>query len=94
MHIRGFNNGSLEAEIEVSRDYLEHLDDKYRRDATLELTTILNRYGIPYQINSNLPEWSVTLNPPPQLTSWKPAAFFATVIGLLLWIDQRNKNTR
>ena len=40
MHIRGFDNGNLEAEIEVSRDYLEHFDDKYRADATSEMTQI------------------------------------------------------
>ncbi len=37
MHIRGFEGEVLESEIEVSRDYFEHLDDRFRREATNEL---------------------------------------------------------
>ena len=47
MHVRGFNDERLEAEIEVSNDYFEHLDENYRRDATPELRQILDAYQIP-----------------------------------------------
>ena len=74
MHVRGFNDGRLEAEIEVSRDYFEHLDDDYRRDATLELIQILDAHQIPYEFKGSLPQMEVILLPPKQLTPWKPIA--------------------
>jgi hypothetical protein len=46
MHVRGFSDGRLEAEIEVSRFYLEH--PLHKRPATRELARILKKHGIPY----------------------------------------------
>ncbi len=89
MHVRGFKDGRLEAEIEISRDYFEHLDDKYRRDATLELTQILDAYQIPYQTEGTLPHMEVTLNPPEKLTPWKPIAAIAGVVILLIWLGRQ-----
>ena len=86
MHVRGFNDGRLEAEIEISRDYFEHLNDKYRRDATLELTQILDAYQIPYQSEGNLPQMGITLYPPKQLTPWKPVVAIITIAAFLLWL--------
>ena len=37
MHVRGLSTNRVEAEIEISREYLEHLDDRYRRSALNEL---------------------------------------------------------
>jgi len=90
MHVRGFNDGRLEAEIEVSRDYFEHLDDDYRRDATLELTQILDTYQIPYRSTGSLPQMGVILYPPKQLRPWKPVAAILGILGLLYWLSKKN----
>lgn len=84
MHVRGFSDRRLEAEIEISRDYFEHLDDNYRRDATLELTQILDAYQILYQSKGNLPQMAVTVYPPEKLTPWKPIVAIAALRTLLL----------
>jgi len=90
MHVRGFNDGRLEAEIEVSRDYFEHLDDTYRRDATLELMRILDAYQILYQSKGSLPQMEMTLYPPNQLTPWKPVVAIAALIAFLIWLGRQN----
>lgn len=46
MHIRGFKDGLVEAEIEISRDYFEHLGPKSCRSAQSELESILREEGI------------------------------------------------
>ncbi len=89
MHVRGFSDGSLESEIEISRDYLEHFDDTYRRDATLELTQILDAYSIPYESKGSLPQMSVTLYPPKQLTPWKPLLALTTLAVFLIWLGRQ-----
>lgn len=89
MHVRGFNDGRLEAEIEISRDYFEHLDDKYRRDATPELIQILDAYQIPYQLNGELPQMAVTLNPPEKLTPWKPVVAIVALAAFLIWLGRQ-----
>jgi len=53
MHVRGFENQILEAHIEISRDYFEHFNDRFRKDATPELIRILDAYGIPYTVNDD-----------------------------------------
>lgn len=89
MHVRGFADGRLEAEIEISRDYFEHLNDNYRRDATLELIQILKAYQVPYQTKGTLPEMQVTLHPPKQLTPWKPIATLVGVVVFLIWLGRQ-----
>ena len=91
MHIRGYNDGRLEAEIEVSRDYFEHLDDNYRRDATSELMQILDAYQIPYQSKGVLPQMEITLHPPKQLTPWKPIVAIAALAAFLIWLGRQNE---
>ena len=74
MHVRGFGRGALEAEVEVPRDYFEHLNDRFRRDATPELEAILRYHGIPYRITGQLPRVLMELELPRRLTPWKPVA--------------------
>lgn len=71
MHVRGFNNGWLEAEIEVSRHYVQHHVSRYRRDGIRELVQILERHRIPYQIEGQLPEECDAVRGPRRLTSWQ-----------------------
>lgn len=47
MHVRGFVDGKLEAEIEISRFYLEHA--RWKRPATRELASILKKHKIPFR---------------------------------------------
>ena len=46
MHVRAFRDGKLEAEIEISRFYLEH--PQWKRPAGEELSRILKRHRIPH----------------------------------------------
>ena len=71
MHFRGFEDGRIEPEMEVSRDYLEHLDDRYRRAAINELTEILDSHNIPYKRTGET-QLDLRIERPSTLTEWKP----------------------
>jgi hypothetical protein len=83
MHVRGFEDGTLESEIEVSREYFEHLDDRYRKDATNELLSILKQYGIPHQVTGASPDVEVMLQAPESVTPWKPVAVLGALLGVV-----------
>ncbi len=83
MHVRGFDNGRLESEIEISRDYFEHLDDRFRRDATLELKEILDAYQVPCSIEGDISHSTVVLPYPEGVTPWKPLAVVGGIAILL-----------
>jgi len=85
MHVRGFDDGRLESEIEISRDYFEHLDNRFRRDATPELKQILEIYQIPYKIEEDAPYSMVVLPYPESVTPWKPIAAIAGIVAFLIW---------
>lgn len=91
MHVRGFSDGRLESEIEISRDYFEHLNVNYRRAATLELMQILDAYQIPYQSKGSLPQMEVTLLPPEQLTPWKPIVTIIALAVFLIWLGRQSE---
>jgi len=79
MHVRGYNDFTLESEIELSREYLEHpYDCKPFYGPLLE---ILHRYGIRYAIVRPLPRDPVWIRVPKNKTPWKPILI---VGGLLL----------
>jgi len=86
MHVRGFDDGRLESEIEVSRDYLEHLNDKYRRDATPELKQILDFYQIPYMIEGDINHSTIVLPYPETVTPWKPIVALTGLVVFLIWL--------
>ena len=90
MHVRGFADGKLKSHIEISNDYFEHLNDNYRRDATLELIQILDAHQILYEYNGGLPQMEVTLLPPNQLTPWKPIVIIITLVAFLIWLGKQN----
>jgi len=83
--LEGFEDGRLEAEIEISRDFIEHLDDRYRRPAISELTEILDEHSIPYKVVGN---WKLEseLEPPSTLTPWKPLVTLIAIVGILFWL--------
>jgi hypothetical protein len=86
MHVRGFENGSLDAEVEVSRDYLEHWDNRYRRSAINELTELLDQYSIQYEITGEPIRLDLRIEHPNTLTEWKPLLTLGIVIGVLFGI--------
>ena len=89
MHVRGFSTDQAEAEIEISREYLEHLDDQYRRSALEELLEILEHYGIPYQVEGEFPEQYVILRPPPHRTPWAPFVIIGIAAFLLIILRKK-----
>ena len=94
IHVRGFEDGRLESEIEISRDYFEHFSDEYRTEATSELTQILDAYQIPYKIIGSPSSSTVALYPPKALTPWKPIAAIGGIVaffGFLIWLGKKRK---
>jgi len=83
MHVRGFEDGALESEIEVFREYFEHLDDRYRKDATSELLSILEQRRLPYKVTGTLPDMEVRLQVPESVTPWKPVAVLGALLGIV-----------
>jgi len=90
LHIRIYSNGFIEAEIEVSREYFEHLSERrvpviyeaydYYRD-------LYNQLHI-YDINRRkwivnvIDHYQVALRHPETLTPWKPITIIAIIAML------------
>lgn len=91
MHVRSFDDGRLESEIEISRDYFEHLDDRFRRDATADLKQILDAYGVPCSIEGDISHSTVVLPYPESVTAWKPLVTVVGIAVFLLWLGTRKK---
>jgi len=90
MHVRGFENQTLEAEIEISRDYFEHWNDRFRRDATPELMRILDTSGVPYSVRGDLPHATVTFEAPESVTPWRPLAVLVGILALLWFFGRED----
>lgn len=91
MHVRAFDNGRLESEIEISRDYFEHLDDRFRRDATRDLKQILDVYEVPCNIEGDISHSTVVLPYPESVTPWKPLVVLGVITAFLLWLGKKKK---
>jgi hypothetical protein len=80
VHVRGYQDGTLDAEIEVSREYLEHLIygsspyDHY-------LLEILKRHNIPHKVVKPI-ESAQKPPKPATLTPWKPLLLIGAVVGI------------
>ena len=99
MHVRLFSNTedsiSIQGEVEISRDYLQHLFS--RRTAVIyEIETILKKNGISYDIlnkriskyvNKVLDEYNIKLvTPDIPVFAWKPMLFMIGTVGAMyLW---------
>jgi len=70
-HVRGYSDNTLDAEIEISRDFLEHLSYEGKPFYGY-LTNILKKYNIPFQIIDQLPPDPISVEVPEKLTNWKP----------------------
>jgi len=79
VHVRGYIDNTLDDELEVSREYLEHLF--YGSQPCYEtLIEILNKYDIPYELVKPIPP-CLESPQPRTLTPWKPIAIGLTIIG-------------
>jgi len=70
IHVRGHNANILDAEIELSREFLEHVTYKAKPYYGY-LINILEKHEIPYQIINRLPPDLVFIEVPKKLTRWK-----------------------
>ena len=99
MHVRLFSNTknsiSIQGEVEISRDYLQHLFSQ-RTAVIYEIETILKRNGIKYDIlnkriskyvNKVLDEYRIELTTPDiPVFAWKPMLFMIGTVGAMyLW---------
>lgn len=75
MHVRGYDDGSLDSEVELSREYLEHPYDS--RPFIGPLLEILSRRGIPFHATRPLPQDPRAVSVPKRLTPWKPLVALA-----------------
>jgi len=84
-HIRGFADGALDSEVEISRDWLQHLAAKPGPYYS-PLLAILKNHGIPYSVERMIPSDAFYIHLPeffgrtipvrvPQ-TSWPSAPYF------------------
>jgi hypothetical protein len=85
-HVRGFVDGRLEGEIELSRDYFQHLSNDYRADAAAHLVELLDAAGIDWMTHEPLPEMVVPPLPE-QPVSWKHLVLLSPVFQALLSLD-------
>lgn len=80
MHVRAFKDGTLESEIEISRNYLEHLGQNSCRSAQTELETLLTMAEIPFTPSK------ATISPqrliiPKKLTNWRKLIAMSVLTG-------------
>jgi hypothetical protein len=99
MHVRLFNIEkdliSIQAEVEISRDYLQHLFSQ-RTAVLYEIESILKKHGIEYRVwNSRISKYIHTIfenykikisTPDIPVFAWKPMLFMISTVGLMyLW---------
>lgn len=91
MHVRGFEDGHLEAEIEISRFFLEHPNTS--QPATKELCEILDQYQIPYTfVERPMAPIQSKTEAPGTLTDWRPIVeimALLAVAGLVAYLISR-----
>lgn len=74
----------IDSEIEVPRDYLEHLSQDFKSQPYYgPVLDILRRYGTQYNIVGVLPQDPVLVTRPTQLTPWKPLAVAAIAVAAI-----------
>ncbi|MFW9831865.1 MAG: hypothetical protein ACFFD8_08820 [Candidatus Thorarchaeota archaeon] len=81
MHIRGFKDGTLEAEIEISREYFEHLGPNSCQPAQAEIETILEEARIAFTPAPPLDEGKRVVIPR-KLTEWRKVLALTTLVLL------------
>jgi hypothetical protein len=74
----------VDSEIEVPRDFLEHLSENFKAQPYHgPALDILRRYGIPHNVVGFLPQDPFLVNRPTQPTPWKPMLAVAIILGAI-----------
>jgi len=81
VHIRGYLNNTLDAEVELSREYLGHPYEV--RPFYGYLINILRKYHIPFEIIRPLPPYPQYVLVPKNLTKWKSLIFLIGIVGVV-----------
>ncbi len=89
VHVRAYADGSLDAEVEVSRRFLEHLTAGSEPAPEL-LAGVLRRHGIECEVTRH-PAGEV--HAPVTLTPWKPLAAVAALLLLPLILRRGMKGS-
>lgn len=84
MHVRGYDDLTLESEIELSREYLEHPYDC--KPYYGPLLNILRSHRIPFIIARELPPDPTFVKVPQKRTPWKPIAIGVGLICLFAFL--------
>jgi hypothetical protein len=84
VHVRGYKDSTLDAEVELSREYLEHLWYGSRPYYGY-LIDILGRHNIPFRIVKPIPPDPTYIEVPQNPIKWKPLLVLAVLFfGLYL----------
>lgn len=89
LHARAYSNGSLDAHLELSRDYLQH-NAWGSVPASGYVADVLDGVRIPYQIVGEV-ERPLRYYVPETLTPWKPIAVVGGIL-LTLWGLSRSQS--
>ncbi|MFN3384349.1 MAG: hypothetical protein ACK401_05585 [Archaeoglobaceae archaeon] len=92
VHVRGYEDNTLDAEIELSREFLKHLDYEAKPYYGF-LISILRRYKVPFKTLAPIPPDPDHIVVPKTLTEWKPllAITCLSIVVLALIIGDRRK---
>ncbi|MGA2663620.1 MAG: hypothetical protein ABSF83_01575 [Nitrososphaerales archaeon] len=91
LHVRVYGDFTLDSEIELSRDYLEHPYEC--RPMYGPVLDILRKRSIGHYLNTPIPPDPISVGTPKRLTAWKPIALVAGMvfgIGLLAYAAKSN----
>ena len=82
----------IDSEIEVPRDYLEHISSDFSHEPYHgPVLEILRRYGMSYEIVGNLPADPMTVKRPVRPTPWKPIAGFLGITAFFLIASESSR---
>ncbi|MEM3423933.1 MAG: hypothetical protein QXE51_05150 [Nitrososphaeria archaeon] len=87
VHVRGYKDNTLDAEVELSREYLEHLSAGSSPFYGF-LIDILRKYNIPYSVIKPLPPDPEYISIPKILTKWKPLLVICGIGIVILGLSQ------
>ncbi|HWQ17290.1 MAG TPA: hypothetical protein VNL13_05615 [Sulfolobales archaeon] len=91
VHVRGYKDNTLDAEVELSREYLEHPYDV--KPYYGYLINILRKYNIPFKALGPLPPDPSYISVPKTLTRWKPLALIIGIFALaafVIWFSRKS----
>lgn len=90
VHIRAYEDNTLDAEVELSREYLEHIFNESRPYYGF-LIEILRDYKVPYRVIKSIPPDPKLISVPEILIKWKPLMALAVIFVGIALIGTSNK---